>query len=98
MEVEFRNKKIEKVCTNAAAARKRYGNEVARKISQRISEISAAPNVELMVAAHIGRCHPLLGDRAGQYAVDLVHPLRMVFTKEGDAVQVATIEEIVDYH
>lgn len=98
MDVKYRNNKIWKVCTDASAARKKYGDEVARKIAQRVGEISAAPNVEMMIAVHIGRCHSLVGDRAGQYAVDLVHPLRMVFTKEGDSVQVATIEEIVDYH
>lgn len=98
MDVRYRNNKIEKVCTNASVARKKYGNEAARKIAQRIGEISAMPSIEMMIEHRVGRCHSLVGDRAGQYAVDLVHPLRMVFTKEGDSVQVATIEEIVDYH
>ena len=30
------------------------------------------------------RCHPLLNNRKGQYAVDLVHPFRLVFKKHGD--------------
>ena len=34
----------------------------------------------------------------GQYAVDLVHPYRLVFVKQGDEVQIVTIIEIVDYH
>ena len=98
MNIVYRNKQIEKVCTNASAARRKYGSQTACKIAQRIAEIGAAPTVEMMVELHIGRCHALVGDRAGQYAVDLVHPLRLVFTKEGDILQVATIEEIVDYH
>lgn len=98
MHIEYRNKQIRKICTDATAARKKYGDQTARRIAQRLGEIGASDTVESMVQHHIGRCHALTGNRQGQYAVDLVHPLRMVFTKDGDKVQVATIEEIVDYH
>lgn len=67
-------------------------------IWQRIDEIAAAPNVEMMVQFKIGRCHPLKGDRKNQYAVDLVHPYRLVFEKKGNEIQIAFISEIVDYH
>jgi len=40
----------------------------------------------------------LTNNRKGQYAVDLVHPYRMVFEKHGNKIQVAHIMEIVDYH
>ena len=43
-------------------------------------------------------CHPLTGDRNGQFAVDLVHPYRLVFEKNGEEIQIANIIEIVDYH
>lgn len=98
MRIDFRNRRIEKVCTDADAARKKYGADVARRIEQRMAEIDAADTVEMMIQFHIGRCHALTGNRQGQYAVDLVHPPRMVFTKDGETVQVATIEKIVDYH
>ena len=98
MLIEYRKKQLEKVCTDALVARKKYGNLMARKIFQRIGEIEASDTVETMVEHRLGRCHPLTGDRQGQYAVDLVQPYRMVFTKEGDSIQIATIEEIVDYH
>ena len=51
-----------------------------------------------MIKFHIGRCHPLTNNRKGQYAVDLVHPYRMIFEKHGNKIQVAHIMEIVDYH
>ena len=98
MHIAFRNKQIEKVCTNASVARKKYGDRMAQKIEQRLGEIDAADTVEMMIEFRIGRCHALTGDRQGQYAVDLVHPQRLVFTKEGDTIQVAMIEEIVAYH
>ncbi|MCR5702440.1 MAG: type II toxin-antitoxin system RelE/ParE family toxin [Lachnospiraceae bacterium] len=98
MNVTYRNKKIEKVCTNAKMAERTYGKEMADKIHQRIDEIIAADTVEMMVQFHIGRCHPLTQNRKGQYAVDLIHPYRLVFEKKGYEIQIANILEIVDYH
>ncbi|MBE6010464.1 MAG: plasmid maintenance system killer protein [Lachnospiraceae bacterium] len=94
----YKNKKIEKVCTNAKTAERMYGHEMAGKIDQRIGEIGAADTVEMMIQFRIGRCHPLTQNRKGQYAVDLVHPYRLVFEKKGNEIQIANILEIVDYH
>jgi len=96
--IEYKNNKIEKVCTNAYEAEKKYGREMAEKIQLRIDQISAALSVEMMVQYKIGRCHPLKGKRKEQYAVDLVHPHRLVFEKKGNEIQIANIIEIVDYH
>ena len=98
MEITYKNKKIEKVCTDAKAAEKTYGREMAEKIHHRIDEIVAADTVEMMMQFHIGRCHPLTQNRKGQYAVDLIHPYRLVFEKNGGEIQIAKILEIVDYH
>ncbi len=98
MKITYKNKKIEKECTDVKTAEKKYGQEMAAKISQRIDQISAADTVEMMIQFHIGRCHPLTQNRRGQYAVDLVHPYRLVFEKSGDIIQIANILEIVDYH
>ena len=98
MDIEYSNKQIEKVCTNASSASKKHGKEMAERIHQRIDEIDAADTIEMMIQFHIGRCHPLTQNRKGQYAVDLVHPYRLVFEKNGDEIQIANILEIVDYH
>ena len=98
MEIKYKNKKIEKICTNAKAAERFYGNKMAEKIHMRIDEISAADTVKMMIKFHIGRCHSLSNNRKGQYAVDLIHPYRLVFEKYGDMIQIAYIVEIVDYH
>jgi len=96
--ITYKNRKIEKVCTDAKTAEKTYGPEMAVKIHHRIEEIEAAETVEMMVQFYIGRCHPLTQNRRGQYAVDLVHPYRLVFSKTGKDIQIANIIEIVDYH
>ena len=75
-----------------------YGNEMSEKIQMRIGEMEAADTVEEMIKYHIGRCHLLTNNRKGQYAVDLVHPYRLVFEKHGNEIQVVHIMEIVDYH
>lgn len=98
LDITYKNKKIKKICTDVKAADKMYGREMTDKIHQRIDEIAAADTVEMMIKFHIGRCHSLKQNRKGQYAVDLVHPYRLVFEKKGDEIQIANILEIVDYH
>lgn len=98
MQIEYKNNGIKKVCKIAAAAEKKYGREMADKIHQRIDEIQAADTVEQMIQYRIGRCHPLHQNREGQYAVDLVHPKRLVFEKKGNEIQIAYIIEVTDYH
>lgn len=98
MEVTYKNAFIRKVCTDAAVAEKKYDTRMAELIQHRISEIQSADTVEEMIQCRIGRCHQLYGDRKKQYAVDLVHPQRLIFEKKGNEIQIANILEIVDYH
>ena len=98
MEIEYQNRSIEKVCTNASVAEKKYGSEMAEKIQMRIDQINASPSIEYLIQYHIGRCHPLHHNRKNQFAMDLVHPMRLVFEKQGTDIQIACIMDIVDYH
>lgn len=98
MKVEYKTRSIERVCEDASVAERNYGLKMAEKIQQRIDQIRAADSVEQMIQFKIGRCHPLHQNRKTQYAVDLVHPQRLVFEKKGDEIQIANIIEIVDYH
>ena len=97
MKITYKNKGIEKICTNASAERK-HGRRMAEVIHTRIDQIASIDTVEMMIQYHIGRCHALHADRDGEYAVDLVHPYRLVFEKHGEDIQIAYIKEIVDYH
>lgn len=98
LEISYKNNKIKKVCTDAKTSDRAYDKEMSEKIQMRIDEIRAADTVEDMIKFKIGRCHSLKNNRKGQYAVDLVHPYRLVFEKHGNEIQVAHIMEIVDYH
>ena len=98
MEITYKNNKIKKICTDTKVAEKTYGAKMAEKIDMRIGEISASDTVEMLIQFRIGRCHPLMQNRKGQYAMDLVHPYRLVFEKNGNEIQIANILEIVNYH
>ena len=98
MEITYKSKNIMKVCTNASYAERKYESDMAEKIHQRIDEIDASETVEEMIQFHIGRCHQLNGNRKGQYAMDLIHPQRLIFEKRGNEIQIVRIIEITDYH
>lgn len=98
IQISYKTSQLRKVCENADVASKKYGVEMAEKIHQRIDEIRAATSVEMLIQFRIGRCHPLHGDRKGQYAMDLTHPYRLVFEKINDELVAVEILEIVDYH
>lgn len=98
MEIEYRTGKLKDVCTDAKTATREYGKEMAVKPQLRVRPIKNSDAAETLVMLHIGRCHPLHGNRDGQYAMNLAHPYRLVFTKQGIDIQIARIEEIVDCH
>jgi len=73
---------------------------MAFKLSQRIQELQAADSVDMLVRFRIGRCHALAGNLAGQYAMDLAHPYRLILEKAGvkNEIHIVKIVAIKDYH
>ncbi len=71
---------------------------MAVKIQQRIVQLTEAPSVNFLIQLHAGRCHNLTEDRAGQYAMDLEQPYRLIFIQLDGEVQIVEVQEIVDYH
>jgi len=108
LEIRFKDKRLCELCEKASAARTKLGELVARKLRTRLAELEAATCVGDLVA---GRPHPLTGDRAGQFALDLAAGWRLVFApadepipRRADAsidwptVTIVCIEFIGDYH
>ena len=98
LEISYRTNKLKKICTEYNHAQREYGVNMASLIHQRIAEIASADSIEQMVQFSIGRCHPLHGNRDGQFALDLQHPYRLIVTKDKNRIICAKIEEITDYH
>lgn len=98
MQIEYKNKRLERICEKANVAEKEHGRRMAEVIQLRIDQIRSFDTVEMLIQFKVGRCHPLIGDRREQYAMDLIHPYRLVFDKQGDKIQIVRIIDITDYH
>lgn len=111
MNIYFKTKRLQKSCSNVKEMQKRYGKECADKLSQRLGEIKAFKNLEQLHMLPQARCHALKNNRAGQYAVDLKQPFRLIFIPYNDPVPLkedggydlskitaVTILEVGDYH
>lgn len=111
MDIYFKTKKLQKICSKEKAAIKELGPKRAKKLMQRMMELLAAEFLSDISIYPPARCHELIGDRKGQLSVDLGHPYRLLFIpaddpvpykKEGglDRTAVSSIEiiEIADTH
>ncbi len=106
MILEFKNNKIQKECENPKKAQQAYGEEMKKKLLLRVNELRSSDTLEDVSYIPAARLHRLKGNRSHQYAVDLVHPFRLVFAPKCDAadlnklnsIEIVKIEEVVDYH
>lgn len=98
MIVRYKSKKLEKNCTDFSSSQRVYGKEMAKMIHMRIDQILATESVETLVKYAIGRCHRLLGNRDGEYAMDLIQPYRLIFEVNRTEIRIAKILCIEDYH
>ena len=78
MDIIFRSSKLQKACSSERESNRQWGAENAKKIRQRLADLEAAETLADMGALPPARCHELKGDRTGQFAVDLRHPLRLI--------------------
>jgi proteic killer suppression protein len=107
MNIEFRTKKLRKECEDPRIAQKRYGAGIGNKLTQRIRELTSATSLKDIELIPSARLHRLQGSGSKEYAVDLVHPFRLVIKpileQESDiskleTITIVKIEEVEDYH
>lgn len=92
MEISFGDSKLQKLCEQDLAQRK-LGANCAKKLKSRLADLAAVNSVTELV---LGRPHPLKGDRAGEFAVDLEGGKRLVFRPANNPVPL-TEDENVDW-
>jgi plasmid maintenance system killer protein len=110
VEIIFKNKKLEKQLTDHRELVKSYG-DLARKVNQRLKELSDAENLSIMRTMPATRCHELIGNRKNELAVDISNNYRLIFepyhepkpTKsdgglDWQSVTKIQINKIEDYH
>ena len=111
MEIHFKHRKMQEACNSERETVKRWGASRACKIRQRLTELAAAESLAVIGVLPPARLHELQGDRAGQFAVDVEPPFRLVFepwhnpvpkTADGgiDKSQITAIRILIveDYH
>jgi proteic killer suppression protein len=110
VELRYKTRKLEKQLTNPTELIKAFG-QLARKVNQRIKELTDADNLAVMRTIPATRCHELTGDRKGELAIDISGNYRLIFEPNHnpapqkddgglnwDEVTRIQINEIIDYH
>ena len=106
----FGSSALRKMCNSRKTAVRKLGPRCAKLLVTRLADLDAADTLEVMRKLP-GRCHELKEDRAGQLALDLVHPLRLIFEPADDPipkkpdggldwakVRTVVVVEVGDYH
>ncbi len=89
---------------NSKELERTYGARQARKITQRMNELYAAESLHDIKNIPSSRLHPLLGNYKDCFAIDLVHPYRLIIRPEdGDiedyrTITILDIIKVDDYH
>jgi plasmid maintenance system killer protein len=110
MNITFKNRKLQKILTDPGEIKKAYGS-IAKRISQRMDQLQAAPNLATIQSLPALECHLLTGDRKGEWAVSISGNYRLIFeidhnpipTKEDGGIDSIRITDIciletTDYH
>ncbi len=98
MEIQFKTKQLEKAYTHSKEGVKAFGNDVARKYVERINVMKQTRDIEELQKLPCLRCHALVGNRAGQWAIKLKGFYRLIFTLQGDQLEIAQIEEVSKHY
>ena len=111
MDVAFSTRKLEKIFNKEKELVREYGPVMARTIMMRMAVLRGAVNLTQVPQTKPPRRHQLTQDRDEQFAVDLVHPYRLVFMPnhdpiprrmdggiDTDSVTAIEILEVINYH
>lgn len=79
MKIVFKNKRLQKVCSNRNEAVKKYGAKVGGKLLLRLAQLQAFESLEDVSQKPPFRRHLLTGTYQGCFAVDLTSRFRLIF-------------------
>ena len=110
MEISYKSRKLQKQLTEPGEIVKSFG-QLARKVNQRLKDLTDADTLAIMRTIPAARCHELTGDHKGELAVDVSGNYRIIFEpnhvpiprkEDGglnwEEVTKIQINEIEDYH
>jgi plasmid maintenance system killer protein len=83
--LSYKSRKLERQLTDPKEMMKAFGQQ-ARKVNQRLKELTDADNLAVMRTIAAARCHELTGDRKGELTVDISPNYRMIFEPNHDPI------------
>ena len=86
MEIFFRTKQLQKVCSREKEMLRELGKACANKLKRRMMELKAAEVLADISHLPPSRLHELTGKEKEQYSVDLQYPYRLLFVVADDLV------------
>ena len=87
MNINFKSNRLKKTLANAREIQKEYGS-MAKKVSQRMEQLGSSPNLAVLISISATNCHPLTGNRKGEWAVDISGNYRLIFEIDQDPVPI----------
>ena len=111
LEITFGTRRLERIFSSDRELRREYGPVMAETIKNRVAVLRRVNSLAEVPAEPPTRRHLLSGPRSGQYAIDLVHPYRLILEPnhnpvprradrgiDTDQVTAIVIVAVVDYH
>ena len=78
MEIDYGNNRLRKQLSSASEIKRAFGTN-AKRVSTRLDEIRASPNLAVLMQIPAANCHPLTANRRGDWALDISGNHRMIF-------------------
>ena len=85
-DVTSRNTKLRKIFESEPSPKRKFGSRRGLKIIDHIAYSRKEPSLAMVSAGRPYRCHQLSGDRDEQFAIDLVHSIRLAFEVARDPI------------
>lgn len=93
MIIHYKSKKLAKTVENLKSIVKHYGIR-AKKVNQRIEDLESSANMEVFQLV-CPSCHPLTGDKDGEYAIEISGNHRIIFVINQHPTPVDDQNEII---
>jgi plasmid maintenance system killer protein len=111
MQIRFISAKLQKAVSVEKTLNKTFGQQMAKRIKTGLALLQSVDNLARVPTLGSIRCHQLSSNRDEQFAIDLVHPKRLVFQADHEPIPrledggidkakitQIVIVEILDYH
>ena len=95
MRILYRTNHLRQCNESMVAAARTWGVFIARRYRRRLQLVADADTFESLFSVQALRLHPLRGDRAGLYAVDLDHQWRLILSVQDNVV---VVEEVSNHY